>query len=161
MSTDEANPFYLTQPKRRSGSGALFVDAENRVLMVEPNYKPTWEIPGGIVEQGEDPRSACRRECLEELGLDLPTGRLLVLEHQIEPAPRGDSLMFVYDGGVIDDASSITLQASELLSFRFVPVDQLERITTERLSRRVRQALAARESGRFVEMVNGEAVGFT
>jgi ADP-ribose pyrophosphatase YjhB (NUDIX family) len=158
MSADETNPFYLGQPKRRSGAGALFVDDANRVLMVEPNYKHTWEIPGGIVEAGEDPRAACHRECLEELGLDLPTGRLLVMEHQIEPEPRGDSLMFVYNGGVLEDASHIRLQADELRSFRFVEADQLERITTDRLARRIRQALIARERGVFIEMVNGVAV---
>jgi ADP-ribose pyrophosphatase YjhB (NUDIX family) len=158
MSADETNPFYLGQPKRRSGSGALFVDDADRVLMVEPNYKHTWEIPGGIVETGEDPRAACHRECLEELGLDVPTGRLLVMEHQIEPAPRGDSLMFVYNGGVIADPSQIRLQVEELRSFRFVEVDQLERVTTPRLARRVRQALIARQRGIFVEMVNGVAV---
>ena len=39
-------------------AGALFSDAAGRVLLVRPTYKPGWEIPGGMVEQGESPRGA-------------------------------------------------------------------------------------------------------
>jgi ADP-ribose pyrophosphatase YjhB (NUDIX family) len=158
MTADDTNPFYLGQPKRRAGSGALILDDEEKILMVEPTYKHTWEIPGGIVEQGEDPRTACHRECLEELGLEIQPGRLLALEHQVEPPPRGDSLMFIYDGGTLEDSAAIQLQAEEIRSFRFVAADELERVTTARLARRVRQALIAHQQGGLIEMVNGEPI---
>ena len=54
----------------RVAAGALFLDAEGRVLLVHPTYKDTWDIPGGYVERGESPAAACRREVLEELGID-------------------------------------------------------------------------------------------
>lgn len=155
---DEDNPFYLTQPKRRSGSGALILDQDGRVLLVEPTYKPTWEIPGGIVESGEDPRTACIRECLEEIGLEIDPGRLLVLEHQIEPLPRGDSIMFVYDGGVISEPALITLPRSEIRGFRFVDEVELDTLTTLRVARRIRQSIIARQRGLFIEMVDGVPV---
>lgn len=62
--------------------------------MVEPRYKATWEIPGGMVEAGEDSRTTCQRECLQELGLAIELGRLLAFEHKTESAPQGDSIMF-------------------------------------------------------------------
>jgi 8-oxo-dGTP pyrophosphatase MutT (NUDIX family) len=158
MTADDTNPFYLGQPKRRAGSGALILDIDGKVLMVEPTYKHTWEIPGGIVEQGEDPRTACHRECLEEIGLDIRPGRLLALEHQVEPPPRGDSLMFIYDGGTLEDSAAIRLQAEEIRSFRFVAADDLDRVTTARLARRIRQALISHEQGCLIEMVNGEPI---
>ena len=158
MISDDQNPFYLTQPARRSGSGALFLNAAMHVLLVEPNYKPNWDIPGGIVEQGEDPRTCCQRECLEEVGFENPIGRLLVLAHQTDPAPRGDSIMFVYDGGVVTDTTAIRLQTSELVSFRFVPAEDLEQVATERLAKRIRAAIIARETGRTIEMVNGKVI---
>lgn len=43
-------------------SGVLLFDERERVLLVDPTYKPGWEFPGGIVEPGEAPAAAgCAR----------------------------------------------------------------------------------------------------
>jgi hypothetical protein len=48
-------------PKKRMAAGVLFRSADRRVLLVEPSYKPNWEIPGGIVEPDESPWAAAAR----------------------------------------------------------------------------------------------------
>lgn len=93
------HPDYAARPD--CAAGALFVDDEGRVLIVEPTYKPRWEIPGGRVERGETPRAACLRELREELGLDLPLGRLLVVDWA--PNVRDEHVRFVFDGGTLTD----------------------------------------------------------
>ncbi len=60
--------FQQTLPKKRISAGCLFFDEHNRLLVVNPTYKETWEIPGGVVEQNESPRDAVIREVSEELG---------------------------------------------------------------------------------------------
>lgn len=145
-------------PRRRVGSGCLFVDHEGRPLLVEPTYKPTWEIPGGVVEGGEDPRTCVTREVQEELGLTVTPGRLLVIDHQADPPPRGDSMMLIYDGGLMEHPETIHLRETELRSFRFVPVEALDQFASERLAFRVRQALRAWREGTMVEIVNGQVI---
>lgn len=44
-------------------------DPNGGFLIVEPTYKPTWDVPGGIAKVDESPRCAARREVLEEVGL--------------------------------------------------------------------------------------------
>lgn len=150
-----AEEFSATLARKRIGSGALITDPTGRVLMVEPTYKENWEVPGGAVENDETAYDACRRECHEELGLDVAVGRLLVIEHQCDGGHRGDSIMFIYDCGVLPSDVEIQLPSNELRSFRFVEESSLEEVAVERLSRRLRSALLARAEERLIELVQG------
>ncbi|GAB3533760.1 NUDIX hydrolase [Arthrobacter tecti] len=144
--------YYLQLPKRRLAAGAVITNSQRHVLMVEPTYKSPWEVPGGSVEHGESPKGACIRECREELGLDINVGRLLVLEHQLEALPRGDSGMFLYDGGSLGESAEITLPADELRSFAYVDPMQLYEVTSARLASRIQHALSALAAGDTVEL---------
>jgi 8-oxo-dGTP pyrophosphatase MutT (NUDIX family) len=142
-------------PRKWMAAGVVIRDAEGRVLMVEPTYKDAWEIPGGVVEAQESPRAACRRELHEELGLPLEPGRLLCWEWQHAEGDRTESLMFVYDGGLLPHDAALRLPADELASYRFVAVEQLGEVTVERLARRIRGALRALEDGTVTELESG------
>jgi 8-oxo-dGTP diphosphatase len=130
-----------------SAAGALFVDERDQVLLVEPTYKPGWEIPGGVIEEGETPSAACTREIAEELGLNVHVGRLLVVDWA--PHPRGEKVLFVFDGGLLPDTtvSRIRLPADELASYRFVPPGEVGAWLPPRLTRRMTAALEARADG--------------
>ena len=50
---------------RIPAAGALIFDEAGRLLILKPNYKKGWTIPGGQIEpHGESPWQACRREIL-------------------------------------------------------------------------------------------------
>jgi 8-oxo-dGTP pyrophosphatase MutT (NUDIX family) len=51
---------------RIHGAQAIVRDAEGRILLVKPRYRPTWEFPGGKAERYEAPESAAVRETKEE-----------------------------------------------------------------------------------------------
>ena len=58
--------------RKRMAAGVLFRDKAGRVLLLEPSYKPSWEIPGGAVEADESPWATATRELSEELGWERP-----------------------------------------------------------------------------------------
>jgi 8-oxo-dGTP pyrophosphatase MutT (NUDIX family) len=67
--------------RKRTVAGVLFRDAQDRVLLLRPSYKPNWEIPGGAGEADESPWETAAREVAEELGItDRPLGALLVVD---------------------------------------------------------------------------------
>ena len=136
------------------GSGALFRDGADGVLLVKPSYKDVWEIPGGAIEPGEAPRECCRRELVEELGLDLPIGRLLVIDWLPPADPAPDGWMFVYDGGVLsaDVTDRIVLPPDELLEWRFVPLSDIDGYVSEFKARRLRVAFECAVRGETLDL---------
>jgi 8-oxo-dGTP diphosphatase len=139
-----------------SAAGALILDEAGRVLLVEPNYKDHWEIPGGLIEVGETPSQGCAREVAEELGLTRETGRLLVVDWAPHPT-MGDRVLFVFDGGVLSpaDIARITLQPEELDSYVFLPPAQALDRLIPRLRRRMDAALRARAGGHTMYLEHG------
>jgi len=128
-----------TLPKKRMGAGCLFFDAEDRVMLVSTSYKPVWEIPGGVVEHNESPRECCQREVWEEIGLQIEVGHLLVVDYNAETEEKTESLMFIFDGGVLSEAdlANIRLQDGELTGFQFFPIDDLPQNMTVSLRQRI------------------------
>ncbi|MFE9922674.1 NUDIX domain-containing protein [Streptomyces sp. NPDC005774] len=142
--------YIASLPRVLAGAGALFRDGEGRVLLVEPNYREGWALPGGTIESddGETPRQGARRETAEEIGLDRELGRLLVVDW-VRGAGRPPVVAYLYDGGVLgaDDLAAIRLQEEELLSWRLVPRAELAEHLPDALGRRVLAALSVLADG--------------
>lgn len=146
-------------PRVLAGAGTLFRDAEGRLLLVEPNYRDTWILPGGTVESddGESPRQAARRETAEEIGLDIEPGPLLLIDW-VRRKDRPPLVFYLYDGGVLDAdrLAAIRLQEEELLSWRLVHWDEAQTLVNREMALRLDAALKALAAGRGpVELEDG------
>ena len=152
--------FTATLPRKRMGAGVLLSDSKGRVLLVEPTYKPDWEIPGGTVEAGESPYVAAVREVEEELGLAVSPGALLVVDW-VPPRPdRTEGLMMVFDGGVLtpEQTMGIQLPVEELRSWAWCTEREAGECLSELLARRVAAAVRARAEKTSVYLENGFSV---
>jgi 8-oxo-dGTP pyrophosphatase MutT (NUDIX family) len=149
--------YYAQLARVRQGAGALITVSGGRVVMYDVSYRDYLELPCGAVELGESPPAACARECREELGVAIAVGRLLVVDHQTDGGERGDSVMFVYDGGVVDESALNVVRTDEGRGVVLVDPSDLGNVTIPRLANRIRHALATRATGGVVEAVNGEA----
>ncbi|MER7931403.1 MULTISPECIES: NUDIX hydrolase [unclassified Streptomyces] len=160
MTTTDAYAAYIAGlPRILAGAAALFRDAEGRVLLVEPNYREGWALPGGTVESddGETPRQGARRETLEEIGLDREMGRLLAVDW-VHGTARPPIVAYLYDGGVVTEAdlAAIRLQEEELLSWRLVARPDLTTYLPGSLGHRVLAALdVLTEDTGTAELENG------
>ena len=135
--------------RKRMAAGILFQDSRGRVLLVEPSYKPNWEIPGGVVEADESPWAAATRELSEELGWDRPLGRLLVVDYLLPQGSRPEGVMFVFDGGVLQerDLVGLVFPDAEILSAVFVTLADARTKVKPMLADRLAAAVEAAELG--------------
>ncbi|WP_326594542.1 NUDIX hydrolase [Streptomyces sp. NBC_01803] len=122
------NDKQVSPPTRlRASAGAVFFNHQGDILLVNPTYKPYWNLPGGQVDCGESPRNACSREVREELGIEPEIGLLLTVSWTGR-AGQEDRIYFVFEGGELSPAeqAAITLQESELSEFAFYPPQEID-----------------------------------
>ncbi|MGZ4325376.1 MAG: NUDIX domain-containing protein [Solirubrobacteraceae bacterium] len=138
----------IAVPRIPASAGALIFDAARRLLILKPNYKKGWTVPGGQVEaSGESPWEACQRETLEECGLRVEHGRLVCVDF-LRPRPRRPGgVRFLFDCGpfTADDLSAITLSDDEIDEYRFAELNDAVELLSGPVRRRV--ALAAGVNG--------------
>jgi len=122
----------------------LITDTEGKVLIVEPIHKDGWIFPGGHVEVGEAPSSACIREAAAEIGVTIERPvRLLSIDYR---GHTDEYVMFIFDGGVCTNEMLQNLKLSPNLSaHRFVTPEQAVTLLRKNSARRLMPTLAARE----------------
>jgi ADP-ribose pyrophosphatase YjhB (NUDIX family) len=134
-------------PRKRVAGGALIRDRGGRILFIEPTYKPMLDIPGGIAEPDESPYDACRREVLEEVGLDLNIGPMLVVDWDPARGVWHDALAFVFDGGVLTGEEQLVLQPDEVRSAVFLTLEEAAPRLRPSMHRRLTLAVHALTTG--------------
>ena len=74
----------------RVAAYGIVTDDDGRVLLARwvEGRRVAWTLPGGGLEQGEDPELAVRRELREETGFQIETTALLGVHSRVIPASR-------------------------------------------------------------------------
>src|SRR5437667_4179091 len=106
-------------------ASAVVVEAAGGVVLgrraIEPGYG-LWCLPGGFVNQDEDPIAAAVRECREEIGAAVEITGLLGVYHV--PKTTAPSMVGIAYSGRLLDGESISA-GSEMLDVRAFPYDAL------------------------------------
>ena len=124
----------LFAPKYSVAACAVIQDSQGQVLLLHHTYRRhAWGLPGGLLEQNEQPSTALAREISEELGVPASVGELIYAETRpnrrhltlyyqvtVEGTPRCDEVEI--DGFRYVESSQLS---SFLGSSANLPVDRL------------------------------------
>jgi 8-oxo-dGTP diphosphatase len=146
------------QARKRVSADILLRDQQGRILLVDPAYKPDWDLPGGMAEANESPADAVRRELREELCLNVTVGGLLCVDWVSPHGPWDDLISFIFDGGILGDEAigSLKLADDELRAFEFCDEAQVQERLRPYVWRRVTDALRALETGQASYLQDGD-----
>lgn len=149
------------QPRKRVSADVLIRDRRGRILLVDPRYKPDWDLPGGMAEANEPPAEAAKRELAEELGIDVRVGELLCVDWVAPHGPWDDLLAFIFDGGELDDAQTAAMQLldGELNDAEFCTEAQAQQRLRPYVWTRVAAALEALQTGRAKYLQSDVLIG--
>ena len=150
-----------TQARKRVGADVIMRDKGGRIVLVNPTYKPDWDLPGGMAEANEPPHQAARRELREELGLDLHLHRMLCVDWVAPHGPWDDSLMFIFDGGTLTDHQRATLRPvdPELAEVQLFTPEEAAQLLRPYVWRRASQALTALRTGQPCYLMDSHPLG--
>jgi len=86
----------VTQTKFTASVAVIITNRGGKVLLLEHILRPAsgWGIPGGFLDQGEQPETAIRRELREEAGIELENLKMIrvrTLNRHIEILFRAES----------------------------------------------------------------------
>jgi len=118
----------VRQARKRVSADVILRDPLGRILLVDPRYKPDWDLPGGMAEANEPPAETARRELREELGLDVEVGDLLCVDWVSPHGPWDDLIALIFDGGVLDEdaIAGLRLMDDELGAYQFCNQEQVK-----------------------------------
>jgi 8-oxo-dGTP diphosphatase len=139
-------------PKKIMAAGAIFQNPDGDVLLVKPTYRDGWQLPGGVVEQGESPRIACLREVAEELGQPFSVMRPVLVDYTRElNGFLVDHLEWIFEGEVLDagKVESIQVDGAEISEYRFASRRKIDLLVEGLHRKRIARALEAIDSGIF------------
>src|SRR3712207_4040607 len=147
-------------PRKRAIAQMLIRDTDGRVLLCNLTYKQDWDLPGGVVEVNEAPHVAVAREVEEELGLEVPAGRLVLTDWLPPWSGWDDAVCLVFDGGVHDAAlaEAVVPQAREIRAAKFCTLAEVHALCADFTARRIDTALANLGAGSAAYTESGRPV---
>lgn len=108
-------------------TSAFVLDPDGNVLLARRAYEPDagkWDVPGGFLEEGEDPVDGLRRELQEEAGIEVEVGDFVgvFVDSYGDRSGAKSVLNLVWEVRIVEGEPTPNDDVSEL---RWFPKDEL------------------------------------
>jgi 8-oxo-dGTP pyrophosphatase MutT (NUDIX family) len=97
------------------------IEKDGKVLISLDTNVENWDLPGGRIHTGENPKEALAREVKEEIGVDIVVGDPFYTDFA-----GLNRFLVVYHTTLADPTQPFTLAADEIKEVRWISKDELE-----------------------------------
>lgn len=124
---EQNQEWQTTLPKKKVAVKVILRSDKGNILLVKPDYKDTWQMPGGGVEKDEDPKLAAVRETQEETGLRLDVRDLRLIDSIFKP--KEDYLFLLFECvNLYDEDADYSVDDEEIEEYKFVHPSEVTRL---------------------------------
>lgn len=134
----------MNPPKHYVSAAAIVLNEDNEILLIKGPERG-WEMPGGVVEEGESLTQAAIRETKEESGVDIEITRFCGIFQNVEKSICNTLFLARYVGGE-------PVTTNESLETGFFPIEEaLEMVTFMNFRQRIEACLKPDQTPEYVE----------
>lgn len=102
------------------------IEHEGRVLLMRNRGRQTWELLGGRLQTGEEPRAGLARELQEEIGVNVRIGAPIDVGTFILTRTNQPHFFVVYAATLIDPTAELVTPADEVEEVAWFGKDEIE-----------------------------------
>lgn len=106
-------------PKKKVAVKVILKSDKGNILLVKPDYKDTWQMPGGGVDEYEDPKAAAVRETEEETGIKVEVSDLRLVDSIFKSKEDYLFLLFECTKSFSEDAD-YSVEDEEIEEYKFI-----------------------------------------
>jgi 8-oxo-dGTP diphosphatase len=111
------------------GAMCIIERPDGHVLLVKHSYRKRWGVPGGLLQKGEDPGDAAKREVFEEVALEVElAGEPAVV---VDAHPRRVDIVYRARPAAGADPEAAHPVSPEVVDLRWFPGDALPELQHE------------------------------
>lgn len=99
---------------------------DDKILLIRDprESEEIWEIPGGRMNENEDPRAGLEREIFEELGVNCVVHEVIHMEQFFQFSDGRNAFVIVYSASLVDQNAKFTFDDGEVCEYRWVGEDE-------------------------------------
>lgn len=99
---------------------ALLSKGGKVLITRDPGDGEIWEIPGGRLNTGEEPREGLQRELLEELGVECEVHECVSVQQFHHVRDGNSALLLAYRATMVDETQDFTVDPVEVADLKWV-----------------------------------------
>jgi 8-oxo-dGTP pyrophosphatase MutT (NUDIX family) len=129
--TEEQNKqWQASLPKKKVAVKVILKSDRGNILLVKPDYKDTWQMPGGGVEEFEDPKLAAARETEEETGVKIETSDLRLIDSIFKA--KEDYLFLLFEcTKLLPEDADYSVEDEEIEDYKFISPAEVANLLPE------------------------------
>jgi 8-oxo-dGTP pyrophosphatase MutT (NUDIX family) len=132
---------------------ALVLLENNHLLVMKYQYGDhfIYNLPGGNPDPGELLSETIARECMEELGIDVEVGQMLLMGQVSGTENRDDVLHILFDGELIGGIPELQVGETNAQEVLWMPINQLSQVTMyPNIGMELTDLLITQQKGKYV-----------